>query len=123
MKIGDVVFSGRGGPQLVEARDPTNGKVTVNANAKDVDRSHRHGYLNGLEPEHREQFNEVMDEVRLARDPKERVEILQRRILSLPQDSTGRVVAKYLSAEMVHIMNSHGVTPDRYVAYETEILA
>jgi len=120
-RIGDTVFNHQGRPGVVADRDPLTKELKVNqdpvANAEHL----RHGYINGLSQEQREEFAKILDSVKEEKDPKKRVEDLQTRIQELQMDPKNRVMTRYLTAEMSHIMFTHGIVPQTYTTFEDRV--
>lgn len=121
LRIGDAAFLRTGTPAVVKDREPVTGKLKLEEDRVKVHEATRHGYLNGIEPDKRAEFYKILDEVKAdtVDDPATRVEKLQTRVSELEADPTQRVLARYLRAEMVHIMNSHGLKPKEYVVDES----
>lgn len=121
LRVGDTAFLRTGTPAVVKDRDPVNGKLKLEEDRVKVRDQTRHGYLNGIEPEGRAELYRILDEVKgeTADDPAARVEKLQARLSELEADPTQHVLARYLRAEMVHVMNTHGIKPKEYVVDES----
>jgi len=123
-KVGDAVFTRSGQPALVRDRSKTNGQLVVDTELPAVKEGMRHGYLNGLDPTLRDELYQVLDEVRGASedltDPRERVEALKLKVEELEKDPTRQQLTRYVKAEMVHLMNTHGIKPREFTIPETK---
>lgn len=122
IRPGDAVFVRTGDPLLVKDRDKATGMTTLNRDPETVIHGTRHGYINGLEPEKREQLFAILDEVKSASvDPEERVSKLREVLGEIEQDPKNLGLARYVRAEMTHIMNSYGIKPREYLIHDSRI--
>ena len=114
--IGDPVFTNAGKPGVVRSTDNVKEEMTIDTDESSVAEQFRHGYLRGMAPEVRQGFNELMDEVDATPADAEKMDILQKKIAEYEnhQSEGKRRMAKYLKAELMHIMNSGGTTPRYY---------
>ena len=113
-RVGDVAFMRDGSPSIVKGRDKDTAKLSVDRDLKSAQKDMRHGYINGLKPETREQLNRILDEAKDLEEPRERTESLQKELIEIQKDPRNHVLAKYLRAEMLHIMNTHGIRPRQF---------
>lgn len=113
-QIGDLIFNRSGEPGLVKARDPKTEELTVARRGKEFDQSKKYGYINGLGPNERQDYQVIIDEVRQADKPMERIMKLKERIDEIQNDPKKQVLKRYLESEMAHIMNSNGISLDTY---------
>jgi len=74
-----------------------------------------------MAPEHRQQFNEIMDEVRANTDDILRVEALVSKIDELKSDPHNVRLVGYLDGELRHIMHSKGVKPRYFTVDESKV--
>ena len=121
VRMGDIVFGDLGRPALVKDRNGVTGELKVEDNRKEVGREMRHGYINGIRPEARGELYEILDEAKETENPKERTDLLRQRLEEVEKDPRRHELAKYLRAEMMHIMNTHGIRPTEYVVDETKV--
>ena len=120
-RVGDSVFVNQGQPSVVIGKDEKKGTVTLDRSQEAVRASTRHGYLNGIAPERRDEFLGIMDEVKKHEDPAMRIEMLQKRIDELDVDPRNQQFVKYLEGEKNHIMNVTGYRPRVYRADEYKL--
>ncbi len=122
LRVGDTAFMRGGSPTIVRDRDPITGKLQLESDTEKIKEDSRHGYLNGITPENRQVFYDILDQVKSdSEDPEERVTQLAGRLAELDQDPHNMQLAKYLRAEMVHIMNTHAIKPKEYSVHETKL--
>jgi len=113
-RVGDVVFMPSGRPAVVTESDRHSGKLVTTDDPAVVREKHRHGYINGLDVEQRNQFAAFLDRIKTIPEPEKRVEELQGRIKELSGDPSQHRLMKYLTAEMAHIMHTSGIRPKVY---------
>ena len=113
-RVGDAVFDRNGQPGIVSKQDSNSKEFTVDRQKAQVKKSHRHGYVNGLEQNERVDYLKVLDEVSSITDPKQKVSALQTKIDDLKLDPNQYKMVGYLEAELFHVMNTHGVKPRTY---------
>ncbi len=113
VRISDPVFLYDGQPAKVIGRDQLNGKLDVDSNLKQVTEDFRHGYIKGLEKDIRQDFDDFMDKINQIEDPKEKVEILQKRILELEENISplSQKLVGYYKAELAHVMHTYNTSP------------
>lgn len=117
MRIGDTFFDHLGRPGLVTGRDDRN-RLQVETKGENYDKARGRGFINGLEAEQRQQFNEVMDQIFALKDPREKVGKLSEKIDELKNDPRNFVVTRYLESELTHLMNTEGIQPKVYLVDE-----
>ncbi len=121
-KVGDTVFLSQGQPALVSGRDKLNGTTLIDRDIDEVRKQSRHGYLNGVAPERREELLSILDDVKAHEEPKQRVEELQKKIDELKADPNKNMqFVRYLEAEQGHIMNISGYRPRFFGTEEHKI--
>jgi hypothetical protein len=74
-----------------------------------------------MAPEHREQFNQIMDEIRATPDATERVETLLALIDDLKSDPQNGRLVSYLDGELRHLMHTKGVKPRFFTIDELKV--
>lgn len=110
-RVGDTLFTQPAAPATVVGRDEMKATVKYDKDFKAFQVSTRHGLINGLAPETRDQFNTIMDEVISNKNNDERVEMLRNKIDELNGDPKNFKLVQYLDGEVRHIMNVKGVKP------------
>ena len=121
IRPGDVAFIRSGIPATVKERNETTGQLKLESDLKVVQHDMRHGYLNGLNPETRKQLYDILDEVKAANDdPAKRVEAMAKKLSELLEDPHNLTLARYLKAEMTHLMNTFGIKPREYSINESK---
>ena len=114
MRIGDAAFRGNGMPGIVENKDEQ-GNLQIDTDQKRVRQQFRHGYLNGMPSQDRQQFNEILDTVRQTDDPKEKLNLLSTKMAELNEEpAKNRNLLQYLNSEMWHVMQTYNVHPKEY---------
>jgi hypothetical protein len=113
-KVGDVAFSRTGEPGVVVSRDATRGELTINNEAKEVEKFHKHGYINGLKSEDRDSYLTLLDEVAEMEDPEEKVGKLREKITELEADPKQFQLLGYLKSELFHVMHLYNISPKEY---------
>ncbi len=113
VRISDPVFLRDGQPAKVIGSNATTGKLTVDSDLKQVTEDFRHGYIKGLVGEPRQEFDSFMDNIASIEDPKEKVELLQKKILDLEENISplSQKLVGYYKAELSHIMHSYNTAP------------
>ncbi len=114
LRVGDSIFNRDGIPGFVMKRDPAKQTLDVAQRGEEYEKGRRYGFINGLEPEQRQEFEQVIDKVREIDDSKDRVDFLHKQIETLKEDPKRGVLTRYLQGEMAHIMNSEGISPRIY---------
>ena len=121
IRVGDGVFTRVGQPGVVIDRNETTGALKLETELPKVQQSMRHGYINGLSPERRQEFYEILDQVKTeTQDPKERVLTLNEKINELDADPRNLQLVRYLRSEMRHIMITHNILPNEYTVHEAK---
>jgi hypothetical protein len=110
-RIGDTVFTSSASPATVIGKDDGADTVKLDRDFAVFQQNTRHGLHNDMAPELRQQFNEIMDEVRGNPDDISRVEVLVSKIDELKADPQNVRLVNYLDGELRHIMHSKGVKP------------
>ena len=115
LRVGDTAFIRGGTPVTVKDRDPHSAQLVLESDPDVVRQQTRHGYLNGLSPEVRQQFYEILDTVKGdSEDPETRINQLNTKVAELEQDPRNLQLSRYLRAEMNHIMNTFNIRPREY---------
>ncbi len=121
LRVGDTAFIRGGTPVTVKDRDPVTAQLVLESDPEIVKDQTRHGYLNGLSPEARQQFYEILDQVKGENEnPAERINTLNAKLFDLEQDPHNLQLTRYLRAEMNHIMNTFNIRPREYTMDETK---
>jgi hypothetical protein len=110
-RVGDTLFTQPAAPATVVGRDEMKSTVKYDKDFKAFQVSTRHGLINGLAPETREQFNTIMDEVIANKNNDERVEMIRNKMEELSIDPKNFKLVQYLDGEVRHLMNVKGVKP------------
>ena len=98
------------------------GKLELDTELAHVQKDMRHGYVNGMDVPVREEFDKILDSIKSdSTEPRERVEALQAKVTELEEDPKTFALARYLKAEMVHLMNTYSIKPKQYTANETKL--
>jgi hypothetical protein len=122
LRVGDTAFIRGGTPVTVKDHDPISRQLLLESDPNVVREQTRHGYLNGLSPEVRQQFYEILDEVKgNTEDPTERINTLSAKLFELEQDPRNLQLTRYLRAEMNHIMNTYNIRPREYAMDESKV--
>ncbi|MBP6219016.1 MAG: hypothetical protein KA436_10565 [Oligoflexales bacterium] len=118
LKIGDPIFTADAAPAVLAKSkgggETFNGKIQAEAEPTAVKQHFRHGYLKGLNPDERTEFNSVMDKVKGIDNPEDRVHSLQEKIQNMesaPSSPQDMKMISYLKAELFHLMRTTGVKP------------
>lgn len=117
-RIGDTVFLSHGQPALAAGRDEKKGTVVLDRDVESIRKNARHGYINGIAPERREEFLGIMDIVKSHEEPEKRIEELQKRIDVMQEDPKNMQFVRYLESEKNHIINMSGYRPRMYSTEE-----
>jgi hypothetical protein len=110
-RVGDTLFTQSGTPATIVGRDEAKSTAKYDKDFNAFQVSTRHGIINGLEPEGREEFNAIMDEVIANKDDVQRVASLRGKIDELSVDPKNFKLVQYLDGEVRHLMNVKGVKP------------
>lgn len=107
VNIGDTLFARNGKPAVVINKSSS--KVDVSQNKATLKYATRHGYVNGLSPKDRLQFNEILDTSKSKEDPRDRIASLKEHIDKLREDPRNFLLTSYLTAELGHLINTYGI--------------
>jgi hypothetical protein len=121
LKVGDSYFNRDGYPGVILARDQKTDQLIVEKEGANFDKARNIGYINGLSPQERGEFEKIITEVRENKDPKERVSLLHGVVEQLRSDPKKQVLTRYLEGEMAHIMNSEGISPRIFTIDESKL--
>jgi hypothetical protein len=119
--VGDTLFNADGRPGVVVGKNRQEGDLLIQRQGEQFDAARRRGYINGLPPEGRKQFNEIIDKLLNIEDSKEKVSVLSAKIQELKEDPRNHLLTKYLEGELAYLMNSSGIFPKEYKISETDI--
>ncbi len=121
LRVGDTAFIRGGTPVTVKDRDPVTAQLVMESDPEILKNDTRHGYLNGLSLEVRQQFYQILDEVKgETENPTERINTLNTKLFDLEQDPRNLQLTRYLRAEMNHIMNTFNIRPREYTMDESK---
>lgn len=121
-RVGDAVFNNAGQPGIVKDKLVSTGEVVVQPQSETLKVVQKRGYINGLSVEERKDYNEVMDKIRELDDPTKKVEELGTQIGQKRMgDAKSRLVAKYLDAQMQHIMLTNNIQNREYTVDEMKL--
>lgn len=122
IRTGDAVFIRSGIPATVKDREPLSGKLVLEQDQQKVRGDARHGYLNGMSQETRSELYGILDAVKgETEDPGERVEKLRVKLGEIEEDPHKLNLARYLRAEMTHIMNTYQIRPREFTIHESKV--
>ena len=121
VRIGDSAFTRDGSPALVTKSHPESGRVSLERNIDQVQKSTRHGYINGLTPAAREDLYAILDQAKGEGDPRQRLQVLQDKVAELEADPSKHNLTRYLRSEMVFIMNNFNIKPKVFSVDEMAI--
>ncbi len=119
-KVGDSYFNRDGYPGVVLGRDPRSQALIVEKQGPEYEKTRKVGYINGLEPEQRAEFEAIINEMRTQPGTRERLGFIHQKIEGLKYDPTKQVLVRYLEGEMSHLMYSAGISPRVYTIDETK---
>lgn len=119
-RIGDSLFNRDGVAGFVVNRDPKKETLQVATEGPEFEKGRRYGFINGLEPSQRKEFESIIDQMKDRDEARERVDFLHEQIETLKEDPKRGVLTRYLQGEMAHIMNSEGISPRIYSIDETK---
>ena len=120
--VGDAVFTRNGVPGAVTGRNPGTGELTVETKGPAASEIRSRGYVNGLSPEQREQYNAIIDDAHQSHEPRERIEKLMTKVNEIKDDPRQRSLTTYINAEISHIMMTHNIEPRSYSVNEADIV-
>ena len=110
---GDMIFTRDGRPGLITGRRDT-GHVIFETRGEKLDKARKHGLVNGLKVEERQEFDAIIKEARQEELPENRLQKLQQKVEEMGVDPKKWALKRYLSGEMSYIMSSEGVHPQNY---------
>lgn len=118
INVGDPIFSKRGDPGVVVNKNESTQSIQVESRSELVEDTFRHGYIKGLDPQMRQQFNKIMDDITEIGDAKTKMLALQKTIESMEKDEEvfleTRSLVNYLKSELFHIMQLNNISPQEY---------
>lgn len=121
-QVGDLVFQRSGQPGLLVARDKENNSLVLDTKSEKLQKAQKYGYINGLSPNVRAEYEGVIDDVRQSSEPKKRLEHLKTAIDGLGDDPEKFALRRYLKSEMAHIMNTFRIRPESYQVDEEDVV-
>jgi len=110
-RIGDTVFTSSAAPATVVGKEEGGSAVRLDRDFDAFQTNTRHGLHNDMAPEDREQFNDIMDEIRSTEGDAARVETLLAVIDDLKSDPRKGRLITYLDGEVRHLMHTKGIKP------------
>lgn len=115
-QIRDPIFSHTGEPGIVKEYRKNQEELVIDSKSEQVQKQLRHGYIKGMAPNMRVEFDQFMDKVKATQDPKSKVNMLQERIKSLEKESTpnSQILIGYLRSELAHVMHLNQYYPRHY---------
>lgn len=121
VRIGDTVFVRDGQTGVVRKRDESSGNIVLETDLKSVQDATHVGVLNGMTPETRTQLTAILDGVKGdSKEPADRVEALRNVLTDIEMDPARHNLARYVRAEMLHIMNTNGLRPREFSINESK---
>jgi hypothetical protein len=119
---GDIVFDTKGRAGVVVGRNADTGDINLQTKGEQFEQARRRGLINGLKPEDRQKYNEVIDTVQGIEDPHERIRALREKIDTISQDPRNHAVARYLEGQLVHTMEIKGIKPTDFTIAEENVI-
>ncbi|MEY4064613.1 MAG: hypothetical protein RIR26_821 [Pseudomonadota bacterium] len=111
---GDIVFQRDGRPALVKTVNKEEGKVVLEQEIDQVQKSANRGIKNNLLQEQREAYNAVLEDVSNS-DKHQEIRDLYGTIQKLKANKVGdSKVLRYLENELMHRMNREKYTPKEF---------
>ena len=111
LKVGDTFFSRNGQPGVVVGRNPKTDRLEVEREGPRYEKARSYGFINGLSPAERKDFEAIVEEARQSSNPKERLAKLQSKVEESQMDPKRQVVSRYLEGEISHLMHSESIHP------------
>ena len=121
LKIGDTYFDRHGRAAVVVDKDPVTSELVLERQGENFEKSRSLGVINGLKKLEREQFQEIMKDVRSEQDPAEQIKKLTDKIQELNENPKNIIISRYLVSEKAHIMNTERLNPRTFVVEEDSI--
>jgi hypothetical protein len=121
LKVGDSFFNRSGQPGVMIGRDQQTEALQIEREGPRFEKARTYGYINGLNPQERQEFEGIIDAMREKPKAIERVEWLQGQIDTMKIDPRRQVLTRYLEGELAHIMNSEGIYPRTYSVEESKV--
>lgn len=118
--IGDTVFDAIGRPGVVIGRDDKK-QLIVEREGENFEKTRARGFINGIENQPREDYNQIIKDVRELKSPRERLQVLGEKVEDLQKDPRNYLLVRYLEAEMTHIMNSENIQPRTFRVDESSV--
>lgn len=113
-RVGDAVFGVNGIPGVVKSQDKVTGDVEVDVERSEVEKVHKHGYINGLSQNERKNFFSHLEEVENIEDQHKKIEAMRDKIKELKQDPKQIKMVRYLESQLYHFMSSSNISPRMY---------
>lgn len=115
LKVGDTFFDTHGRPATVVERNPKENHLVVEREGERFEAARKKGFINGLSIAQREQYDEILKEIREEEEePEGQVKLLQEKIDELSNDPRNHVVTRYLRSQLGHVLNSEKINPRVY---------
>ncbi|MBF0442933.1 MAG: hypothetical protein HQK54_13585 [Oligoflexales bacterium] len=123
LNVGDVTFLGNGKPALVVGFNENTGEYITRTKGEEFEKTRKNTFINGLSPEERGRYNEIVDKVHNLNDPKKKIEELVSKIEKFKMDPRQHKITRYLESELFHTMQNFGVEPREYMVEESKVSA
>lgn len=119
--VGDTVFSRSGRPGVVFEKNAATGQLKVEREGELMAKAKKRGYINGLNHEQRQQYNEIRDEVLDLEQPNDKVRVLRAHLSDLKANPKNHQISRYVEADLAHTMITHGINPKTYITDEHNV--
>ena len=121
--IKDPLFGFSGEPGIIRKFDKNSGRVVVDNKKEDVNHELRHGYVKGMTPEQKHDFNTFMDQLKTVENIDEQVQLLQKKVSELTSDinPNSSILLGYYKSELSHLMHTSNYIPRYYKIDPTKV--
>jgi hypothetical protein len=115
MKIvqGDMIFDKAGRLGKVTHHNAQEGRYTVQYEGEAFEKGRKLGIINGIDPEIRGEYENIITQVRAQEGQEERLDTLRTHVKKLEEDPRNNKLLRYLRAEeafLIHSTRSHPKT-------------
>ncbi len=114
LKVGDTFFARDGRPGVVVGREQKTDRLVVEREGPRFEKARHYGFINGLSPDERKEFEALVDDARDSKSSEERILKLQGHIEEIQLDPKKQVLTRYLEGELSHLMYSNSISPRVY---------
>ncbi len=121
LNVGDMMFTRNGRPAVVVGRQDS-GEATAQRKGEEFEKARKFGFINGLSPNQRSKFSDIVMKAREKPAPEDRVQVIQAQVEQLGTAPQNWVLKRYLEGEMSYIMNSEGVHPTIFTFEENDLI-